>query len=60
MSIVVDNVRLFLGNVCAFVCHYRTELCQFSGYKILPGHGKRYIRLDGKVRISEESVEGSI
>uniref|UniRef100_H2XSQ8 Large ribosomal subunit protein eL24 n=1 Tax=Ciona intestinalis TaxID=7719 RepID=H2XSQ8_CIOIN len=26
----------------------RTELCQFSGLKIYPGHGKRYIRIDGK------------
>ena len=27
----------------------KLELCQFSGYKILPGHGKRLIRTDGKV-----------
>ncbi|XP_039262245.1 large ribosomal subunit protein eL24-like [Styela clava] len=27
----------------------RTELCQFSGLKIYPGHGKRFARLDGKV-----------
>merc|ERR1712212_1050962 len=26
----------------------RTELCQFSGLKIYPGHGKRYFRTDGK------------
>nr|CAB3265711.1 60S ribosomal protein L24-like [Phallusia mammillata] len=26
----------------------RTELCQFSGLKIYPGHGKRYARIDGK------------
>merc|ERR1739838_1300520 len=26
----------------------RTELCQFSGLKIYPGHGKRYFRVDGK------------
>merc|ERR1712241_62711 len=26
----------------------RTELCQFSGLKIYPGHGKRYYRTDGK------------
>merc|ERR1712087_189627 len=26
----------------------RTELCQFSGLKIYPGHGKRYYRIDGK------------
>ena len=27
----------------------RLELCNYSGYKIYPGHGKRYCRLDGKV-----------
>ncbi|XP_067051062.1 large ribosomal subunit protein eL24-like [Acropora muricata] len=27
----------------------KLELCNFSGYKIYPGHGKRYCRLDGKV-----------
>merc|ERR1711974_203419 len=26
----------------------RTEICQFSGLKIYPGHGKTYIRFDGK------------
>merc|ERR1711990_92741 len=31
--------------------HYsimRTEICQFSGLKIYPGHGKSYVRFDGK------------
>ncbi|CAH3151292.1 unnamed protein product, partial [Porites lobata] len=28
---------------------FRLELCNFSGYKIYPGHGKRYARVDGKV-----------
>uniref|UniRef100_A0A4W5KYU2 Large ribosomal subunit protein eL24 n=1 Tax=Hucho hucho TaxID=62062 RepID=A0A4W5KYU2_9TELE len=28
---------------------YRVELCSFSGYKIYPGHGVRYARIDGKV-----------
>merc|ERR1712121_367626 len=27
----------------------KLELCNFSGYKIYPGHGKRYIRIDGKL-----------
>ncbi|XP_078001542.1 large ribosomal subunit protein eL24-like [Glandiceps talaboti] len=27
----------------------KLELCSFSGYKIYPGHGKRYARIDGKV-----------
>uniref|UniRef100_A0A7S0ZEW3 Large ribosomal subunit protein eL24-related N-terminal domain-containing protein n=1 Tax=Timspurckia oligopyrenoides TaxID=708627 RepID=A0A7S0ZEW3_9RHOD len=26
----------------------KTELCSFSGFKIYPGHGSRFIRLDGK------------
>merc|ERR1712127_889092 len=26
----------------------RTEICQFSGLKIYPGHGKSFIRFDGK------------
>ncbi|XP_062510199.1 large ribosomal subunit protein eL24-like [Corticium candelabrum] len=26
----------------------KLELCNFSGYKIYPGHGKRYCRVDGK------------
>ncbi|KFO36606.1 Zinc finger and BTB domain-containing protein 11 [Fukomys damarensis] len=32
-----------------FTFHYRVELCSFSGYKIYPGHGRRYARTDGKV-----------
>merc|ERR1712224_193276 len=27
----------------------KLELCSFSGYKIYPGHGKRFIRIDGKL-----------
>ncbi|EDO32549.1 predicted protein [Nematostella vectensis] len=27
----------------------KLELCNYSGYKIYPGHGKRYVRQDGKV-----------
>lgn len=30
------------------IIYYRTDLCQFSGFKIYPGHGKRIIRIDGK------------
>ena len=29
----------------------KTETCVFSGYKIYPGHGKRYVRADGKIQI---------
>ena len=28
---------------------FRIELCNFSGQKILPSRGKKYIRVDGKV-----------
>merc|ERR1719365_226856 len=27
----------------------KVELCSFSGYKIYPGHGKRMVRVDGRV-----------
>lgn len=27
----------------------KIELCSFSGYKIYPGHGKRMVKIDGKV-----------
>eukprot|EP01115_Flamella_aegyptia_P003754 TRINITY_DN1692_c0_g1_i1.p1 TRINITY_DN1692_c0_g1~~TRINITY_DN1692_c0_g1_i1.p1 ORF type:complete len:161 (+),score=82.81 TRINITY_DN1692_c0_g1_i1:65-547(+) len=26
----------------------KTEVCQFSGFKIYPGHGKKYVRIDSK------------
>uniref|UniRef100_A0A674PEG3 Large ribosomal subunit protein eL24 n=2 Tax=Takifugu rubripes TaxID=31033 RepID=A0A674PEG3_TAKRU len=31
------------------VAAMKVELCSFSGYKIYPGHGRRYARIDGKV-----------
>ncbi|KPP59971.1 60S ribosomal protein L24-like, partial [Scleropages formosus] len=37
-----------INNVVLFLC-CRVELCSFSGYKIYPGHGRRYARIDGKV-----------
>jgi hypothetical protein len=27
----------------------KTELCAFSGLKIWPGHGQRYVRVDNRV-----------
>ena len=27
------------------------EICNYSGYKIYPGHGKRVVKIDGKVHI---------
>ena len=35
---------------------YRLELCNFSGYKIHPGHGKRFVRIDGKVRLKSRPL----
>ncbi|KAG0726542.1 Intraflagellar transport protein 57 [Chionoecetes opilio] len=32
-------------------CVYRLQLCNFSGYKIQPGHGKTMVRTDGKVYV---------
>lgn len=33
----------------SFSLCFRIELCAFSGYKIYPGHGSRFIKVDGKV-----------
>ena len=38
----------YLGYLPCFF-PFRTELCNFSGLKILPSRGKKYIRVDGKV-----------
>ena len=27
----------------------KTDLCAFSGLKIWPGHGQRYVRVDNRV-----------
>ena len=48
-------LSLLKSVVCVFVCWplacslCRVELCSFSGHKIHPGHGRRLIRVDGKV-----------
>merc|ERR1711915_996550 len=31
------------------VVKMKIELCSYSGYKIYPGHGKRMVRVDGRV-----------
>jgi hypothetical protein len=36
---------------------FRTDLCSFSGFKIYPGHGRRFIRGDSKVGVSDIVVE---
>lgn len=38
------------------MCPCRVELCSFSGYKIYPGHGRRYARTDGKVSAAPGSA----
>jgi hypothetical protein len=38
-----DNLVIFL------LCFYRTELCRFSGAKIYPGKGIRFVRSDSQV-----------
>lgn len=30
-------------------CNFRTELCRFSGAKIYPGKGIRFVRADSQV-----------
>lgn len=39
---------------------FRVELCSFSGYKIYPGHGRRYARIDGKVKAVWLSSQRSV
>merc|ERR1711970_626209 len=34
---------------CSSTMVVKTDLCNYSGFKIYPGHGKRYIRLDQKM-----------
>uniref|UniRef100_H3A5B8 Large ribosomal subunit protein eL24 n=1 Tax=Latimeria chalumnae TaxID=7897 RepID=H3A5B8_LATCH len=43
------QVCVFLFAKSTFGLGFRVELCSFSGYKIYPGHGRRYARIDGKV-----------
>ncbi|XP_077392632.1 large ribosomal subunit protein eL24 [Festucalex cinctus] len=39
----------FFPVLSPLVAVMKVELCSFSGYKIYPGHGRRYARIDGKV-----------
>merc|ERR1711962_1240017 len=48
----IKNIKLHIvtdikGNTNYFTM--KLELCNFSGYKIYPGHGKKFIRIDGKL-----------
>ncbi|KAJ3281922.1 hypothetical protein BCR33DRAFT_762043 [Rhizoclosmatium globosum] len=36
------------ANPSIFFQNYRTEICNFSGFKIYPGHGKTYIKADSR------------
>ena len=42
----LSRIFLFLIYNVSFI---RIDLCNYSGYKMYPGHGKRFIRLDGKL-----------
>ena len=42
----LSRIFLFLMYNVSFI---RIDLCNYSGYKMYPGHGKRFIRLDGKL-----------
>ena len=41
-------IYFFINSLTIF---YRIELCSFSGYKIYPGHGKKVVKVDGRVII---------
>merc|ERR1712226_810203 len=43
--LVVPDIKVWLK----VYIKMKLELCNFSGYKIYPGHGKRFIRIDGKL-----------
>merc|ERR1711962_1620432 len=48
----IKNIKLHIVTGIKGNTNYLTmklELCNFSGYKIYPGHGKRFIRIDGKL-----------
>merc|ERR1712072_926484 len=35
--------------LCSFEMVVKTELCNYSGFRIHPGHGKKYVRGDQKM-----------
>merc|ERR1712216_649137 len=37
------------ANSCSFAMVVKTELCNYSGFRIYPGHGKKYVRADQKM-----------
>merc|ERR1711998_164297 len=36
-------------NSCSFAMVVKTELCNYSGFRIYPGHGKKWVRADQKM-----------
>merc|ERR1712022_64087 len=34
---------------CSFAMVVKTELCNYSGFRIYPGHGKKFVRSDQKM-----------
>merc|ERR1711861_1607 len=38
-----------MGVCSKFTMVVKTELCNYSGFKIYPGHGKKYVRMDQKM-----------
>merc|ERR1711907_226635 len=41
------GVRQFLSS--SFEMVVKTDLCNYSGFRIYPGHGKKYVRVDHKM-----------
>lgn len=48
ISLLSDGAVGWTNSLCFFA---RIELCHFSQQKIYPSRGKKYVRIDGKVRI---------
>merc|ERR1712097_188338 len=42
-----------MGTSCRLSCSFKmvvkTDLCNYSGFRIYPGHGKKFVRLDQKM-----------
>merc|ERR1712054_745303 len=41
------GVRQFISS--SFEMVVKTDLCNYSGFRIYPGHGKKYVRVDHKM-----------
>lgn len=47
--VVVIHVIISFRSFQLPVSNMKIELCSYSGYKIYPGHGKRIVKVDGRV-----------